>query len=260
MSEVFVVDRSDFFGGDWPQGFTALRRPDAEALLRRAHQRGRFVDRSTAERTPAWKQWIPYGVLCCGDGRIDGVFTVQRTKGQTEARLHGAYSVGLGGHIERVDALMGNDPSGDGPAFFAAALQRELREEVDFGSLVFEDRASGDRASGGAPPAPELVGLINDDSTEVGSVHAGLCYRVSLPLPLATARVRVRIAETDKMRGGFTPLVELANLWQNPSQFETWSQLLIRAGVVGMLPTAGGTQRAVDSRPSDTTSDQEGSC
>jgi predicted NUDIX family phosphoesterase len=109
-------------------------------------------------------------------------------------------------------------------------------------------------------PAPTLVVLINEDSTEVGAVHAGLCYRLHLPLPLAAARQQVRIGETDKMRGGFTPLVELANLWQNPPQFETWSQLLIRAGIVGMLPTTGGTQRAGGDAPTDTTRAQKRSC
>jgi predicted NUDIX family phosphoesterase len=224
VSQVFVVDRAEFFAGDWPQGFTALRGADAERLLERAFHCGRFVDRATAERTPAWKQWIPYGALVCGPGPgpgpIDGVFTVQRTRGQSEARLHGLFSVGLGGHIEPVDVA-----AAAGPQFFANALRRELLEELDFGGLAL--------------PPPELIGLINDDSTEVGAVHAGLCYRLALPLPLATARQRVRIAETDKMRGGLTPLAELADLWQTPSQFETWSQLLIRAGVLGMWSTAG---------------------
>jgi hypothetical protein len=59
VSEVFVVDRAAFFGGDWPQGFTPLAGAAATDLLARAADAGRYVDRPTAERRPAWKQWIP---------------------------------------------------------------------------------------------------------------------------------------------------------------------------------------------------------
>ncbi|MCU0863277.1 MAG: hypothetical protein MUC36_05775 [Planctomycetes bacterium] len=221
MTEIHVVDRAAFFGGDWPQGFTPIGADAAEAFLERAAGSGRFVDRPTAERTPAWKQWIPYCVLRCGGpdwpslpAAARGVFVVQRTSGQSEARLHGAWSIGLGGHIEPLDRR-----TGPGAAFFAAALHRELTEELDLGGIEL--------------PAPRLLGLINDDSTEVGQVHAGLAYAVDLPLALADAASRVGIGEISKMRGGFTHLAGFADLWQNPAQFETWSQLLVRAGVLG---------------------------
>jgi predicted NUDIX family phosphoesterase len=222
VTEVHVVDRAAFFGGDWPQGFTPIGAGEADEFLARALARGRFVDRPTAERTPAWKQWIPYCVLRCGAPDWDrsapadrGVLLVQRTRGQSETRLHGSWSIGLGGHVEPLDL----GPGRDGATFFADSLRRELTEELRFGDLPL--------------PAPRLLGLINDDSTEVGSVHAGLAYVLDLPLPVATARARVGIGEISKMRGGFTHLVGCAELWQNPAQFETWSQLLIRAGVIG---------------------------
>lgn len=218
MSEVFVVDRAAFFGGDWPQGFTPLAGAAAADLLARAAGAGRFVDRPTAERTPAWKQWIPYCVLVSrapGAAAYDGVFLVRRTNGQTEARLHGAWSIGLGGHVEPADGA----PAGDGAAFFAAALARELAEELALGGQEL-------------PPAT-FLGLLNDDSTEVGRVHAGLVYRVELPCDAKEAARRVAVGETGKMAGGFTLLVEFARVWQTPSPFETWSSLLVRAGVVG---------------------------
>ena len=144
---------------------------------------GRFVEREEAERTPAWKQWIPYCMLRCGDWSADGapdergVLLVQRTKKGGEARLHESWTVGLGGHIEPCDATAGDTPAPDAEAFFHAALQRELAE------------------------AQRLVG----------------------------------IREISKIRGGFTHLVESAKLWQTRSQFESWSQFLIQAEIVGAM-------------------------
>jgi predicted NUDIX family phosphoesterase len=228
-ARVFVVDRAAWFGGAWPQGFVAIAAGDAGAFLARAHHEGRFVDRPLAEETPAWKQWIPYCVLRCAPpaagvgasgpmgvaaARDAGVFVVRRTKGQSEARLHGQWSIGLGGHIEPEDEGAG---AGGGASFFAAALQRELSEELDLRRFAL--------------PAPRFAGLLNDDSTEVGAVHAGLVYTVDVPLAVAAAAAAVRIAETSKMHGGFTPLVDFAELWQHPPQFETWSRTLIQAGI-----------------------------
>ncbi len=223
MTEIHVVDRSSFFGGNWPQGFAPLSGDSARTFLSEAFARGHFRDRPTAEMTPAWKQWIPYCVLRCGrrgpqgvEGR--GVLTVRRTRGQSEARLHGAWSIGLGGHIEPEDGA-GNPV--DAAGFFEQALRRELSEELDLRRVQL--------------PAPTFLGLLNDDSTEVGRVHAGLVYAVDLDLPCEQARELVRIGEISKMHGGFTHLVEFAELWQNPASFETWSQMLVRAGIVGPI-------------------------
>ena len=211
------------------QGYQPLDAP--AQFLRRARALGRFVDRATAEQEPAWKQWIPYCMLRCGDwgptGRPEqrGVLLVQRTRGQSEARLHESRSIGLGGHIEPVDdARVGArdaDPHADPEGFFARALGRELEEEL--------------RLPPGLLPPPRLLGLINDDSTEVGRVHAGLAYTVDLPCGLDEAREAVGIREISKMRGGFTSLVELARLWLTRTEFESWSQFLIQAEIVGAM-------------------------
>lgn len=221
MSEVLVVDRTAFFGGDWPQGFQPIARDATDGFLRRAAQLARFEPRPIAETTPAWKQWIPYCVLRCAEpepGGEPGVFLVQRTRGQGEARLHGAWSIGLGGHVEPEDAAGDRSWRDHGAAFFARSLLRELREELDWRLEQV--------------PAPQLIGLINDDSTEVGSVHAGLAYVLEVPLPLAQAKERVGIRETSKMRGGFTHLAELRKLWQNPGALESWSRLLMEHGIL----------------------------
>mgnify|MGYP001172875812 CR=1 FL=1 len=222
MSEVLVVDRAALFGGDWPQGFVPMAPAAGQRLLADAHRLSRFVDRDTAERTPAWKQWIPYCFLRCQGAGEAGVFCVRRTRGQSEARLHGLWSIGLGGHIEPVDAPQPAAPRGNpelaAAAFFAAALRRELTEELSIQQ--------------GLAIEPRLLGLLNDDNTPVGEVHAGLVYVWDVPLPLPAARTAVAVGEIGKMAGGFTSLVEFGDLWQNPQQFESWSRFLLESGIV----------------------------
>ena len=228
MAEVFVVDRAAFFGGAWPQGFVPLA-VDGAPFLDRARALGRFVDRDTAERTPAWKQWIPYCVIRCAAPTAavppnpvpEGIFQVQRTRGQSEARLHGLWSIGLGGHVEPEDAVPSPGQTGTAAQFFTRSLWRELREELHI------DLA--------ATSQPRFLGLLNDDSTAVGQVHAGLVYGLDFAVDLARAAETVRVREISKMRGGFGSLVEFRNLWQDPSRFESWSQFLVQAGVAGPI-------------------------
>lgn len=225
MTQVLVVDRSAFFGGDWPQGFRAMHGDEASTFLDRAWAAGRFEERVAAERNPAWKQWIPYCVLRChrqGGARPnpleEGIFQVRRSSGQTESRLHGSWSIGLGGHVEPED----RDPHrATGPERFGAALARELHEELDL--------------RGCPAPAARFLGLLNDDGTEVGEVHAGLVYAWDLNLPLTEARAAVKIREISKMSGGFGSLVELRRLWQDHRSFESWSRILILAGIAGPM-------------------------
>ena len=214
MEQVFVVDRAAFFGGDWPQGFVPLAAPAATDLLARAEAAGRFEPRPKAEQTPAWKQWIPYCVLrCTHNGLPTGIFHVRRSSGQGETRLHGLLSIGLGGHIEPRDAAPDRADGG----FFRRALRRELHEELHL------DLPAG--------AEPRFVGVLNDDATEVGSVHAGLVYVLDLEATVAAANQAVTVREVSKMAGAFGHLAEFDDLWQDPQQFETWSQFLIRAGV-----------------------------
>jgi predicted NUDIX family phosphoesterase len=237
MAQVFVVERADFFGGVWAQGFVPMAGAQGDEFLERAYAAGRFVERELAERTPAWKQWIPYCLLRCvnPDGTVEGLFSVQRTKGQSEARLHGLHSLGLGGHVEpQDDDQSPGVNSGHGRRFFAESLARELTEELH----IKEDTAR----------TASFLGLLNDDSTAVGSVHAGLVYAIDLPMSLDEARNSVHVREISKMSGGFGSLVEFRILWQDRSRFETWSQLLVDAGAAlltgpSSIPQGGGHRR-----------------
>jgi predicted NUDIX family phosphoesterase len=219
VEHVLVVPRAAFFDGAWPQGFVPVGEADVADLLRRFAAAARFMDRPTAETSPEWKQLIPYCVL----RRPDEVLCVQRKKAQVENRLHGMLSIGLGGHINpHPDRSMGD------PESFAAALWQELEEEL----VIHKDHGP-----------PRMVGLLNDDSNAVGQVHVGLVYVMDIPPRSTTPVENVRVREISKMTGGFRSLVELQPLWQDPGRFESWSRLLLNAGIAGAIEARGQRKR-----------------
>src|SRR6267154_1987707 len=58
-----------------------------------------YLNRSDAEKDKRYKQLIPYVLIIC-DGKI---LRYRRGKGGQETRLHGLFSVGIGGHIAEED-------------------------------------------------------------------------------------------------------------------------------------------------------------
>src|ERR1035437_2104444 len=58
-----------------------------------------YLNRSAAEQDKHYKQLIPYVLLVCNDK----ILRYRRGKGGGETRLHGFYSVGIGGHISEED-------------------------------------------------------------------------------------------------------------------------------------------------------------
>jgi predicted NUDIX family phosphoesterase len=141
-----------------------------------------------AEESPDWKQLIPYVVVREGDH----VFLMERTDAGGDPRLHRKASIGVGGHLNPVDE--GADP-------LAVGLRREWAEELE------------------ADWQPEfrLVGMLNDDSNPVGSVHLGVVFVVE-----AGGRP-VQVRELDKLSGRMVPPAEVAAAWD---RLETWSQLV----------------------------------
>ncbi|PYQ28811.1 MAG: hypothetical protein DMF56_14135 [Acidobacteria bacterium] len=180
-----VVAREDIAPFLVRYGFT---REHADEVLDVINERHFFIDRPTAEVSPQYKQIIPYVVI----RHRDAFFLLQRTQKQTEARLHHKLSIGVGGHINP-----------DTPELLDG-LQKELEEEVDV-------RGDYDLA---------FAGILNDDSTDVGSVHLGAVF------VLDTHDGDVFVRETEKMTGRWATREELAAVRET---MESWSQILFDA-------------------------------
>ena len=195
--QVFVVPRSAVLDDARWYG---LRTDDLDAFVAALERDGRYEPRAEMERDPSFKQVIPYLVLRDGER----LFLMQRTTAGGDPRLHGRYSIGVGGHLN----------PGDGGVL--GGLRREWAEELvaDF------------------VPEFRLVGLLNDDTTEVGAVHLGAVY-------VADAAGRpVAIRETDKLTGSFVGADDVAAV---ADRLETWSRLVFEFLVSDPIASLAGT-------------------
>lgn len=185
--QVMVVERATIAPYLVERGLVTDR---TDAILDAIADQHFFIDRPTAEQSPQYKQIIPYVLIRRGDAW----FLLQRTKQQTEARLHDKLSLGIGGHInpDTPDLIDG--------------LQKELEEEVG---------VDGDYEL-------TFAGILNDDTTEVGSVHLGAVF----VLEVLSGDVAVR--ETDKMTGRWIAAADLAPL---RDRMETWTEIVYDAVV-----------------------------
>ncbi len=170
------------------EGWLGVRTDGIAELVATLSSHGRFMPRDEAEVDPSWKQVIPYLVLRDGDRW----FLMRRTRAGGDARLHDRWSIGVGGHLN----------PGDGDLL--GGLRREWAEEL---VASFQ-------------PSFTPVGLLNDDTTPVGSVHLGVVYVTD------AAGRPVAIRETDKLVGGFASTAEVGAVRE---AMETWSRLVFDA-------------------------------
>ena len=82
-----------------------------------------YLNRSDAEQDKRYKQLIPYVLLICKDK----ILRYRRGKGGQETRLHGLYSVGVGGHISEEDH---HSRPFLKQSRYQEGMRRELKEEV----------------------------------------------------------------------------------------------------------------------------------
>ena len=210
MEFVFVVPRTTLFPERTPHGLAVFgeewSRSEFDAAVTGA---GFFVERPYAERTPTLKQIIPYTLVLRGEE----ILLLQRTKGGGEARLHDKLSIGVGGHVNPIDAV---GPDADEQSRkssssrvldpLPAATRREVMEE----ELI---------VTGATRLTP--IGLLNDDTNAVGAVHVGLVQ--VLELLEGDAQIR----EVDQLKGNFVTVSQLRAQHEAGANFETWSSLLV---------------------------------
>lgn len=156
-----------------------------------------YIAKDDAEQDPNYKQIIPYVVFQYTDPYdVKYVFKYRRSESSGESRLVGDYSIGVGGHINSED-------EDESPAYFNG-LMRELREEVDIGSTT---------------ESFSPIGLINDDSNDVGKVHLGIVHLYEISSPAIHAK------EDCLQDAG---LQQLSRIQAREHMFENWSQIVLK--------------------------------
>jgi len=151
-----------------------------------------YLNRSEAEHDRRYKQLIPYVLLL----HNNHILRYRRGKGGEETRLHGLYSIGVGGHISEEDhSLFANDIG------YEEGMLREVREEVDIQQVK-----------------TATVAVINDDSTDVGYVHFGVVHIMHVASQSAAGR-RSGILNPE--------FVSIADAVANAAQYESWSRFCL---------------------------------
>jgi predicted NUDIX family phosphoesterase len=178
----------------------------------------KYLNRSDAEQDKRYKQLIPYVLIICNDK----ILRYRRGKGGQETRLHGLYSVGVGGHISEEDhQLPGLFPNN----LYEEGMRRELKEEVAI------DAVNG--------PA---VAAINDDSTEVGQVHFGVVHVVRVPDENVAGRC-IGIAGPE--------FIPIADAVKDPSGYESWSRFCLEHLDVLLAKAASASGRKANASAND---------
>jgi predicted NUDIX family phosphoesterase len=151
-----------------------------------------YLNRSDAEKDPRYKQLIPYVLIICNDK----ILRYRRGKRGQESRLHGLYSVGVGGHISEDDHGLFSNRHG-----YQDGMRRELMEEVAIDEVN-----------------EAAVAVINDDSTEVGLVHFGVVHIMHVADETIVGR-RSGIVSPE--------FIPISNACTDLSGYESWSRFCL---------------------------------
>ncbi len=183
--KVLVIKAEDAFKkGNW-QG---INTEFIQYIFLLSKEQGKFLRRGEVEDDPSWQQIIPYIVV----RHNQKVFLMQRKDTASEKRLASLYSIGVGGHIRAEDLKEGET--------FIDWSRREMDEELDYkGKLVFD-----------------IVGVLNDLDSEVGSVHLGIIILAEID----NTNVAIR---DEHQTGKFVNISELKNYY---GQLEGWSRIV----------------------------------
>lgn len=177
---------------------------------------GQFMPRSRAETDLDYVQVIPYILVY-----QRGYTLFKRSSKSGESRLSGCVTLGVGGHINRGDAICPETGLLDvsfRSAYYRGA-SRELREELGASVANFAEYDDW--------RWHRCVGLIRLRDTPVNSVHVGLVHVLRLPddlpivcddslslYPLSLHRQRLACGEVSGLN------------------LESWSRYLLDSGVV----------------------------
>ncbi|MCC1059902.1 NUDIX domain-containing protein [Staphylococcus aureus] len=194
--QIIVVPREIIFNNEKNtfNGFLNKNKPEGQNIFDALSQY-EVKRRGDMEEDPSYKQLISYCLLENEHGEI---LVYERLSGGGEARLHGQSSIGVGGH-------MNDFPGAESiNEVLRVNAQRELEEEVGLSEQDSQNM--------------EYIGFINDDNNEVGKVHIGVVFKITV----STNDVEAK--ETDTLR---IKWVEKGNI-ESYDDFETWSALILQ--------------------------------
>lgn len=183
--QILVVKTSKILKNYW-QG---LKTNNLDEVISTIKSEKEFQLRSLMEQDPSFKQIIPYIVF----KHKDWYFVMQRKASASEQRLKSKFSLGIGGHVREEDMRDGDIENWS---------IREFNEEVSYNGKL----------------NVKLVGLLNDDSNDVGKVHMGMVFI----LEGDNDQIRVK----SELKSGV--LIKKDDLKNYFDSMESWSQIVTK--------------------------------
>lgn len=182
--KILVISRNILFK---QKEINGIEKVDFEYYQQLIQDNKEFLWRSKIETDQSYKQIIPYLVF----NFEDKYFLMQRKSNANEVRLQNKYSLGIGGHIRQEDINSFN---------IVDWAKREFTEEINYsGNLKIES-----------------LGILNDDSNDVGRVHIGFVFL----LKGSSNKINIR----SELKSG--TLLTLKNLSEYYENMENWSKLV----------------------------------
>ena len=184
--QILVVRRTHLFATE--EAWHGLKEVNFDHYLHIINHKKEFHPRSIMETNPAYKQIIPYLIF----KHDNNYFLMQRRSDSSETRLRNKLTLGIGGHIRQEDMKE--------ESLFAWAT-REFHEEVNYAGNV----------------TVKPLGIINDDSDDVGKVHIGFAFLLVGDSP--------EISIKSELKSGV--LMPLAECVPQKECMESWSQFVV---------------------------------
>lgn len=215
VEDVLCVLRSNYAPILTFQGLDANRDEVLPALLKLPPV---YIARTEVESIDTVKQFITYVIVQCGHR----VLSFERSYLSRAAEfLRGSKCIGFGGHVTAAD----DNIFSAGDRGIADCARRELIEEL---RLVEDPKASAksqiDETTRLFRRAPlELIGVLNDDSSEVGRKHVAVVYRLWLEDWSKARHLTKGDSSIRKLEW-----VDLTSSALELNDFEYWSQLCVR--------------------------------
>jgi predicted NUDIX family phosphoesterase len=193
-----------------------------------------YIPRSEAEVRNDAKQFVTYVLVQCGPRLL---FYKRSYLSRAAEFLRGSRCIGFGGHVSAADLdILSLDDRG-----LAACARRELSEELHLAEASGRKQPQPQALARGPRVARlsniskrdtirlfqevplERLGILNDDSSEVGRRHAAVIYRAWL----SDWNLARRLQKGDSSIKGLG-WIDLSRETLDISDFEYWSQLCLR--------------------------------
>lgn len=193
-TDILVIKRDILFKDFVLDGFVHI---EDKNILPIINEYSEYQLRNDAlEKNLAFKQIIPYIIVINKkEKKIFGYKRFKKNAGFHETRLHNKFSIGLGGHVDKVEAK---------DNLIYESMMREFMEEVDMVNY----------------PSPKVIGFINSELTEVDRMHIAI-------VAIADTTESVGKRENEEVvEEKFYSIDEIESIIKDDSiQIETWTKV-----------------------------------